>query len=250
MKPFAVVVPARNEERLLPGLLTALLAQQDRDFTVVVVDNASTDATAHLARACPLDIHVITEPSPGAGTAADTGFRYAIDRGAVLLARTDADCLPRPDWVAKARSHLTAPHPPELLCGRSIPRRDEHPNPLERYAYPAAVRAAALYGRWRADHRTPEFRTPFVLIHGHNLAITADLYVRSGGTPREELTDGSEDVTLLNRCRQVTDRVARAEDMVVEASLRRLRAWGPRRTLLWSWDRRYRPTSPEAAHVR
>ena len=88
-----------------------------------------------------------------------------------------------------------------------------------------------------------------MLIHGHNLAITAELYVRCGGTPREQLVDGSEDVTLLNRCRRHTDRIVRAEDLVVEASLRRLRAWGPRRTLLWHWDRRFRP-APDAAHIR
>ena len=246
MKQLAVIVPAYNEERLLPGLLRALAAQSDPEFTLVLVDNASTDRTAALARNCPLDVHVVAEPEPGAGTAADTGFRYAIAAGATLLARTDADCLPAPGWVATARARLATA---ELVCGRSVPRRDERPNPAERYAYPAAVRLAALYGRWRRAHRTPGYRTPYVLIHGHNLAITAELYLRCGGTPREQLVDGSEDVTLLNRCRRQTDRIVRAEDLVVEASLRRLRAWGPRRTLLWHWDRRFRP-APEAAHIR
>jgi glycosyltransferase involved in cell wall biosynthesis len=248
MRDLAVIVPARNEERLLPGLLRALAAQDDPDFTVILVDNASTDRTATLARSAPLDISVISELSPGAGTAADTGFRHAIAAGATLLARTDADCLPAPGWTATARRYLTTGGL-ELACGRSVPRRDEHPGLLERHLYPAVVRAAALYGRWRPAHRLPEFQTPFVLVHGHNLALTADLYLRSGGTPRERLIDGSEDVTLLNRCRRVTDRIARAEDLVVEASLRRLRAWGPRRTLLWTWDRRYRP-APEEVDVR
>ena len=45
------------------------------------------------------------------------------------------------------------------------------------------------------------------------------------------------------------DRIVRAEHLVVESSLRRLRAWGARRTLLWHWDRRYRP-EPAAVHVR
>lgn len=241
-----MIVPAYNEQRLLPGLLRALAAQSDQEFTLVIVDNASTDGTAALAHACPLDVHVVAEPEPGAGAAADTGFRHAIDLGASLLVRTDADCLPRADWVATARARLATA---ELVCGRSVPRRDERPSLAERYAYPAAVRLAALYGRWRRAHRDPAFRTPYVLVHGHNLAITADLYLRCGGAPREPLDAGSEDVTLLNRCRRHTDRIVRAEDLVVEASLRRLRAWGPRRTLLWHWDRRYRP-APESIHVR
>jgi glycosyltransferase involved in cell wall biosynthesis len=245
---LAVIVPAFNEQDWIGGALRALDAQTDREFTLVVVDNASTDDTAGrvraFARATSLDVRLITEPSPGAGTAADTGFRWAIEHGARLLARTDADCLPRPSWVAIARSALDAGA--EMACGRSVLRRDEQPSWAER-AYPGVVRVAAMYGRWRPAHRSPAYKMPYVLIHGHNLALTAELYHRCGGTPREELAAGCEDVTLLNRARRQTDRIVRAERMIVEASLRRLRAWGPRRTLLWHWDRKYRPAS---VHIR
>ena len=248
VRELAVVLPAFNEQRWIGGALRALQEQTDRDFTLIVEDNASTDDTAAIvrefARGSTLDVRLIGEPEPGAGTAADTGFRHAIANGARLLARTDADCLPAPDWVATARAELAAGA--ELVCGRSTLRPDERPTTLER-AYPTAIRLASLYGRWRPVHRDPAYRGPFVLIHGHNLALTADLYQRCGGTPREELAAGPEDVTMLNRARRHTDRIARAEGLVVAASLRRLRAWGPRRTLLWHWDRRYRPAS---VHVR
>ncbi|GIF04362.1 glycosyltransferase [Actinoplanes siamensis] len=247
---LAVVVPAYNESGSIGATLAALAAQTDTDFTLVVVDNGSTDDTAGVVRgfAAPFPVEVVTEPERGAGTAADTGFRHAIARGAVLLARTDADCRPAVDWVATARRHLCSGA--ELVCGRSVPRRDERPSFAERHVFPAVVRLAALYGRYRAAHRRGGFRTPYVLIHGHNLAITADLYQRCGGTPRERLEDGSEDLTLLNRARRHTGRIVRAEDLVVENSLRRLRAWGARRTLLWYWDRRWRPPTPSEVHVR
>jgi glycosyltransferase involved in cell wall biosynthesis len=244
VRDLAVIVPAYNEAALLPGLLAALGAQSDRDFTLVVVDNGSTDRTAALAAAFAGDVVVLPEPEPGAGTAADTGFRHAIDGGATRLLRTDADCLPARDWVATGRALLDSV---DLACGRSVPRRDERPSLVERHVYPAVVRLASRYGRWR--HRSPAYRCPFVLIHGHNLAITAELYRRCGGTPREALGDGAEDVTLLNRARRHSDRIVRTEHLVVESSLRRLRAWGARRTLLWHWDRRYRP-APAAVHVR
>ena len=247
-RELTVVVPAYNEQKWIGGALRALGEQTDRDFTLVVVDNGCTDDTAGVVRAfartTPLDVRLVAEPEPGAGTAADTGFRWAIAHGATLLARTDADCLPARDWVAAVRAQLAAGA--ELVCGRSTLRRDEHPSLLER-AYPAAVRLAAVYGRWRPAHRAPAYRTPYVLVHCHNLALTAELYQRCGGTPREELGVGSEDVTLLNRARRHTDRIVRAEQVVVASSLRRLRAWGLRRTLLWHWDRRYRPAS---VHVR
>ena len=237
-----MIVPAYDEAVLLPGLLAALAAQSDRDFTLVIVDNGSTDGTAGLAGAFPGDVLVLHEPEPGAGTAADTGFRHAIAAGATRLLRTDADCLPARDWVATGRGLLDEA---DLVCGRSVPRRDERPSLAERRVYPAVVRLAARYGGWR--HRSPAYRCPFVLVHGHNLAITAELYERCGGTPREALGAGAEDVTMLNRARRHSDRVVRAEHLVVESSLRRLRAWGARRTLLWHWDRRYRPAE---VHVR
>ncbi|WP_436521542.1 glycosyltransferase family 2 protein [Actinoplanes sp. HUAS TT8] len=250
MRTLAVIVPAYNEGRSIGVTLAALAAQTDTDFTLVVVDNGSTDDTVAVVRACdaPFPVEIVREDERGAGTAADTGFRHAIAHGAVHLARTDADCRPAPDWVATARRHLDSGA--ELVCGRSVPRADERPSFAERHVFPGVVRVAALYGRFRKDHRRAEFRTPYVLIHGHNLAITAQLYRRCGGTARERLEDGSEDVTLLNRARRHTDRIVRAEDLVVENSLRRLRAWGARRTLLWYWDRRWRPPTSGEVHVR
>ncbi|CAL9354132.1 glycosyltransferase family 2 protein [Streptomyces sp. enrichment culture] len=250
--PLWAVVPAYNEEAGIGATLAALAGQTDTDFALVVVDNASTDGTAAAVRRfaadAPFPVHLVHEEQRGTGAAADTGFRYAVAHGAELLVRTDADCLPAADWIAAARRELA--RGTEMVCGRSVPRRDESPSLAERYLLPAVVRATALYGRCRAAHRHPRFRAPYVLCHGHNIALTAALYLRCGGTPRVPLEGPPEDVVLLNRAREHSDRIARAERMVVYASLRRLRAWGARRTLLWCWDRRYRPADSEKAHVR
>jgi glycosyltransferase involved in cell wall biosynthesis len=245
-----VVVPALNEAGSIGRTLEALDAQTDHGFTLVVVDNGSTDGTADVVTAfaatARMPVVVLTEPRPGPGTAADTGFRHAIGHGATMLARTDADCVPAPDWVATARRVLAGGV--EMACGRSVPRPDESPSWAERRLFPAAVRLAAVYGRFAQRGR--RYRTPYVLCHGHNIAITADLYQRCGGATGTTLLDGSEDVELLNRARRHSDRVARAENLVVFNSLRRLRSWGPRRTLLWYWDRRYRPADEAQTHVR
>ncbi|MET9607738.1 glycosyltransferase family 2 protein [Streptomyces sp. NPDC006512] len=247
-----VVVPAYNEERAIGATLAALAAQDDTGFSLVVVDNASTDGTARIvrefARSAPFPVVLVSESEPGAGTAADTGFRYAVRGGARLLLRTDADCLPARDWTAVARAEFGRGG--EMLCGRSVPRRDERPGFAEAWLLPALVRLTSLYGRYRAAHRDPCYRAPYVLCHGHNLGITAGLYLRCGGAPREPLEEGSEDVELLNRARQHSARIVRVERLVVENSLRRLRSWGARRTLLWYWDRRYRPADTKEVHVR
>ncbi|MEU9762369.1 glycosyltransferase family 2 protein [Streptomyces sp. NPDC047985] len=250
--PLWTVVPAHNEERTIGGTLTALAAQTDTGFTLVVVDNASTDGTATVVRrfaaTAPFPVHVIAEAERGPGPASDTGFRFAIRHGAALLARTDADCLPAPDWIATARAEFA--RGAEMVCGRSVPRPDESPSFAERRLLPAAVRLASLYGRYRRAHRDPRYRTPYVLCHGHNLALTADLYIRCGGAPRLPLRETSDDVELLNRAREHSDRIVRTEHLVVHNSLRRLRAWGARRTLLWYWDRRHLPADDREVHVR
>src|SRR4029453_1226575 len=99
-----VIVPAYNEAARITATLDALAAQTDLDFTLLVVDNTWLDATTGAVRAfaerAPMPVHLVVEPEKGVGCAVDTGFRHAIAAGATMLARTDADCLPPPGWLA------------------------------------------------------------------------------------------------------------------------------------------------------
>lgn len=50
-KPFfSIIIPALNEEKYLPHLLSDLAAQSYRDFEVIVADGESTDKTVALAK--------------------------------------------------------------------------------------------------------------------------------------------------------------------------------------------------------
>lgn len=46
---FSVIIPALNEEKFLPKLLSSLAAQTKRNFEVIVVDGKSKDATVKVA---------------------------------------------------------------------------------------------------------------------------------------------------------------------------------------------------------
>jgi glycosyltransferase involved in cell wall biosynthesis len=231
-----VVVPAYNEAKRIGATLDALGRQSDLDFTLLVVDNNSTDRTTDVVRAfaarAPMPVHLLVEPEKGVGCAVDTGFRYAIAAGATLLARTDADCLPRPGWVAAARAALTGA---ALVCGRITARRDEH-GPVGRAAFRLVVAIAALFGRLRPAHRRGRdgYLAPYRMHAGNNMAITATLYLASGGMPRRP---SPTDRAFLNRVRRTTAAIARSRDMVVENSTRRLRAYGLVRSALWYLDR-------------
>ena len=95
--PVSVVIPAFNEEELLPKCLEALLAQEyPGPIEILVVDNASTDGTARIARS--YGATVVHEPSPGYGRALIRGFAAA--RGDII-ACTDADSIVPEDWISR-----------------------------------------------------------------------------------------------------------------------------------------------------
>ncbi|MEZ4471400.1 MAG: glycosyltransferase family 2 protein [bacterium] len=91
----AVVIPAHDEERLLPVTLAGLPAFVDH---VVVVDDASTDATARVARRHgPWTLEVIRHPENlGVGGAIVTGYRRALALGvdATVVVGADAQMDP------------------------------------------------------------------------------------------------------------------------------------------------------------
>lgn len=239
-----VVVPAYQEQDWVTGTIGALAAQVDRRFTTVLVDNGCTDATVSVAsRAADglgLRLVVIQEAVKGTGAAADTGMRYAIACGATHLARTDADCLPRPDWTAALRRAFADGL--ELVAGRLVPRRDETGvGPVRRRVLPLAVDVAAAFGRLRPGNRDPAYLGPYVMTPGCNLGITADLYQRCGGFPRTAIEDLHEDRALVNAVRRLSTAYGARRDVVVAGSSRRVRAWGLLRTLGWYADHRYRP---------
>ncbi|NUT93624.1 MAG: glycosyltransferase family 2 protein, partial [Saccharothrix sp.] len=178
-----VVVPAYNEERGITATLEALKAQQDPDFTLVVVDNGSTDSTVDVVKRFAEDfpLEIVHEPEKGTGAAADTGMRYAIERGATWLARTDADCLPAPDWTARVKAAFGDGL--RLVSGQLLPRTDEGLPAATRWVLVAAVEVASLFGKIRPGNRDPRYRGPYVMTAGCNMAITAELYALAGGFP-------------------------------------------------------------------
>ncbi len=94
---MSVIVPVYNDAARLALCLEALRAQTlPRDeFEVIVVDNGSTDGIRDVLAAFP-EVFGLYETQPGSYRARNLGLSRA--RGEVL-AFTDADCLPAPDWL-------------------------------------------------------------------------------------------------------------------------------------------------------
>ena len=114
---FSVVVPAHNEADTLPAALASLAAQRcPAPYEVIVVDNASTDATASVA--ANAGATVVTEPQLGVCRARQAGVAAA--RGEIVVS-TDADTTLPPDWLARIdatfRAHDAAGAPVIAVAG-------------------------------------------------------------------------------------------------------------------------------------
>ncbi len=83
------IVPAKNEEAAVGGVVAELKAF-DPELDVVVIDDGSTDATAAVARAAGAAV-VRLPYNLGIGGAVQTGFKFALEHGYEIVLRLDGD---------------------------------------------------------------------------------------------------------------------------------------------------------------
>ncbi|WP_164103318.1 glycosyltransferase [Candidatus Laterigemmans baculatus] len=105
----AFVVPACNEERHLARCLAAIREQSvglpdPVAVSLVVVDNASEDATVKIARR--YGARVVQVLPGNAGRARNAGARIS---DADAIAFVDADCVLPPGWLQRGLEHLAEP---------------------------------------------------------------------------------------------------------------------------------------------
>ena len=110
-----VVIPVYNDWPGLQQCLQALAVQSypAGRFRVRVVDNGSTDWPA--VPEFPLPVEVIRHSQPGSYGARN---RAALDWFVEVLAFTDADCQPAPDWLEQGVLALGSSGPARVVAGR------------------------------------------------------------------------------------------------------------------------------------
>lgn len=108
----SVVVPVRDDAAALDRCLARIAQQTVAPLEVVVVDNASRDDSALVARRW--GAVVVREDRVGIPAAAATGYDAA--RGDVI-ARLDADSLPDPGWVQRVVDRMAADPTLDAMTG-------------------------------------------------------------------------------------------------------------------------------------
>jgi glycosyltransferase involved in cell wall biosynthesis len=209
IKAIGLVVPAHDEEELLPGCLEALRRAAQRAgarpvHTLVVVD-ACRDRTAQRARAAGAG--VVEIQARRVGSARATGFAAALrrahgtDPAQVWLATTDADTLVPQHWLARQISYAEAGWD-AVLGTVTVSDWSGHPGHV-----PDVF--AARYAHEAESH-------PHV--HGANLGVRGSAYLTAGGF--QALGTG-EDHALVAALEAAGRPIVRSTDLAVETSARR-----------------------------
>jgi glycosyltransferase involved in cell wall biosynthesis len=102
--PVSVVIPAYGHAAWVGRAVQAAAAQTAPPAEILVVDDASPDATAAVvaavAASVPVPVRLLRHPVNRGGPAArETGWRAATQP---FIAFTDDDCVPDPTWLAAA----------------------------------------------------------------------------------------------------------------------------------------------------
>jgi glycosyltransferase involved in cell wall biosynthesis len=208
-----VVVPAHDEEELLPACLAALRSAAGAagvPVRLLVVADACTDATAAVAAAAGAEVIRIRARNVGAARAA--GMARLLRRlegtdpaapglATTWLATTDADTVVPPDWLRRQLGY--AGQGWDVVLG-TVAVTDWAGHPPHA---PAVFEAMYEFGAGPHPH-----------IHGANLGIRASAYLAAGGF---RPLPTAEDHALLAAATEAGCQVLQAGDITVATSARR-----------------------------
>ncbi len=204
MLTFSVVVPTYERPAQLARLLRALAAQtfDPGRFEIIVVDDGSTSSVHRLLDPWRehLQLRLLRRPNGGPGAARNTGAREARGR---LLAFTDDDCRPRPDWL-EALALCAEEHPGCMLGGLTVNALPENP-----FATTSQVIVEAAY---RYYNRDPEHARFFA---SNNMVVPREPFLDLGGFDTR-FRIASEDRDLCDRWSHAGGRMVYAAEAVVE----------------------------------
>lgn len=201
----SVVIGTYNRAQLLEGTLKALASQEVSDslkWEVVVVDNNSRDTTAQVVTAfsktSATPVRYVFEPQQGVSHARNRGIKEA--RGSII-AFTDDDVLPAPDWIAQIVAALERWNA-HGVGGRILPRWEISPPRWLTENRHLLSRLAIMEVEQSRVLACPMDTQPKVW--GANMAFRRELFEKVGGfDPRRGIVGKKlfrgEEADLINR---------------------------------------------------
>lgn len=195
-----VVIPALNEEKFLAKNLDSIVNQDFKNFEIIVVDNASTDKTAEIARS--YGAKVIVNHEKGVGAARQAGF---VEAKGKIIATTDADNILPKDWLTRIVSEFEKNRNMVAFGGL-----------FRLYSGPLSARIAVRYGVYPTFQVDKVFSKTWSLI-GQNMAVRKSAFKKVGGFKHVQI---GEDADLSHRLAEIGE-VKLDPNFLVYASGRR-----------------------------
>ena len=234
---------AYNEAPTVSACLHSLLSQTRPPDEILLINNASTDETARVARGIP-GVSVIDEPVKGLVVARERARREAF--GDVLV-YVDADCRAPIFWLERIERRLERRPASVAITG-----------PYKFYDWDFMGRALIrAYDCLLAPltHLLVHYGFRLgAILYGGNFAVRREALARIGGFDRTVEFHG-EDTNLGRRLTPIGN-VELAKDCWVWTSARRYRALGKRKVFslyvrnFWSEILRHRPADSDHLDVR
>jgi len=183
----AVVIPARDAAAFIGDALDSVLAQTASIGEIVVVDDGSSDETAHIVAGYGRGVRLLSQPPSGLPAARNAGVAAT---SAPMIAFLDADDVWQPECVQRLREHCEAnPDVGLVQCAVTVVDPALHPlqtlahgvsgDPREAMLLPSVDR---LYGGASGSLAT---RRAFDLVGGFDESMTHsedwDFCYRVGG---------------------------------------------------------------------
>ena len=212
---IGVIVPAHNEQELLPACLAsvrrAARALPGTPVHLVVVADACQDLTAEAALRGGASVAAISARNAGAARAA--GAREVLrltgqlDPASVWLATTDADSLVPACWLSRQAGYARQGWDAVVGTVRVA----------DWSGYPPGVRSL-FRERYERVQRHDSAAEQHDHVHGANLGFRASAYLRAGGFPALAT---AEDHALVTALAAGGGRVLRTRALPVVTSARR-----------------------------
>jgi GT2 family glycosyltransferase len=202
---FTVVVPTHRRLTALSRCLSSLSEQRfpKSEYEIIVVDDAGMpEAVAPIVeRVNDVSCRLLTQSHRGAAAARNLGASIAHGR---ILAFTDDDCRPAPDWLESLGHRMAEDRGSVIVGGRVI-------NELEDDPYAGATQALVdfLYGYYNRDHQRARMLT------SNNLCIPTEAFRDIGGFDSSFTGAGGEDRELCLRWANAGYRLVYAPEALV-----------------------------------
>lgn len=187
---ISVIVPFLNSEATIDECLQALISQNLKPSEIIMVDNGSTDRSKvivnNFANKNGIIVKYFYESKKGPACARNLGIRNCIGN---IIAFTDSDCVPDPDWL---KNLIIEFQNPQVAAVAGI---------VESY------KTETLYDKFHALFTLKGFEksqifSKFNLVSGGfptaNLAVRKDVLIKLNSFD-ETLADNGEDYDLCDR---------------------------------------------------